>query len=469
MAEQLTVPRIIIAGPSSGVGKAIISLGLAIALRKKNLSVSSAILGPHIPLAITLSRLTGRSARCLDGMLLSSSQLLISAYQASVGADVLIMTGHGGLFDGHKPGAMRGSDAEVAALSKTPVALVVDARGMTSSIAALIKGFSEFNKDVEVLGAIANRLTVQQSANSEILEVGSRQYYNACLQQLHLPPLIGGVPLFAEESAIPKELASYEKQKNLLQRQFLVELGNVIAEHIDLDRLLKRLENSRAVSVDNFENKPFPKKARIAVADDACFGACFQDNIDWLRYYGAEIIPFSPLADVALPKKIGAVYMTGGHLGEYGKDLSENTAMLSALNEFVLRGGLVYSEGGGTAFLCKEFRPSETAPSYRGAGLLSGRATMGKGTFRYIDAMTAEDSILGRSGLIIRGVSSGNWRPDGGFTGVLNSLRISGLQGESMPEGFSPSGETLCTFDYLHFGSNPDVARHLVDAASVVR
>ncbi|MCB0311072.1 MAG: hypothetical protein KDD42_07545, partial [Bdellovibrionales bacterium] len=140
---MLSVPRLLISGVSCGVGKAMLGLGLTHELRQRGVSVSSCVLTPNLLQAIVYRRISGRYVRTLDSRLLSDSQNLISCFFAGVGADIVLVHGNRGLFDGEAPDIIAGSDAEMAKLIGAPVALVIDARGFGSSLAAVVRGFTE--------------------------------------------------------------------------------------------------------------------------------------------------------------------------------------------------------------------------------------------------------------------------------------------------------------------------------------
>jgi cobyrinic acid a,c-diamide synthase len=213
---------------------------------------------------------------------------------------------------------------------------------------------------------------------------------------------------------------------------------------------------------------PF-RQCRIAIADDSCFGPCFQDNADLLRLLGAEMVPFSPLADVALPPGIGGLYLPGAYLGEYGETLSANKSIYQSIRDFAGAGGVIYSEGAGTAFLCQSFLLTQDGRKHDGVGLIARDAVRVLEEPRAIMGTMLEDSVLAPAGRSVHGYSTGEWsikRGDSSSDGVFEVMRFQGPSQEPLQSMLSATAQSCSTLHFLHFGSNPDFARGLVLAAA---
>jgi cobyrinic acid a,c-diamide synthase len=197
----------------------------------------------------------------------------------------------------------------------------------------------------------------------------------------------------------------------------------------------------------------------------------FQDNADLMRYFGAEMVPFSPLADSELPRRIGGLYITGAYLKSYGEELARNESIKRAILDFADAGGVIYSEGAGTAFLCRTFQPELSGEKLQGVGLIPADAYAVNQPRSFIEARTVDESILGSPGSAIQGLKTGEWALKGFDVGpgssLLYSLQIFTDEGAQVNEGYSSSAQSCATLHFLHFGSNPAIAETLVEAAAV--
>lgn len=399
--------------------------------------------------------------RCFDNRLLSEGELLLSMQRASVGADIMLVDGREGLYDGTSPGTLRGSDAEIASATRTPVLLVVDVSGFGPSMAALVRGYKGAVVGCEVGGVLTNRIEAGEQS-----QVRDRVFYDCSLEAFGHEPALGAMPLVQQEIPLAQGQVSQLRNMSILPRQLFVDLTHLAEAHFDLDKIVALAGAAPQIRLEGMDFTPMPRRCRIAVSEDICFNLCFQDNLDFLKFYGAEVVPFSPLADLSLPKRIGGMYLTGAYLSEYGADLSANTSMLESIRDFARAGGVIYSEGGGTAYLCRSF--GEAEERYEGVGVLGGDAVFSHSYPSYIESQLAEDSILGEGGMAVRGMDTGEWQLYSNDPSMINLLKIgSGVQGER-EEGFSPGPQILSTFTFSHFGSNPAMAKNLVDAAEVV-
>lgn len=460
--ESLSVPRILLAGVGSGVGKSLIGIGLAHELRRRGVSVSCAVVGPSLLQSIIYRRISGRYVHCFDGRLLSPRQNLSGCYLAGVGADIVLIEGRGGLYDSLEGQGLVGPDAQMASMLEAPVVLVLDVRGIRQGVAAILRGFVEYSAGFEFAGVLLNKFSGGRDKAGA--EAG---YLRNALKDLELPPILGLIPLLEGEQRLPQDLVRQGISQTSLPLSLYMEISNLVREFIDVDSIIRAAGAARNVKVEGFDHAPAGRRCKIAVSEDSCFCICFQDNLDLLRYYGAEVIAFSPLADEALPKGVGAVYLSGAYLPDYAQELAANDSMKKSLRKFADGGGVIFSEGAGTAYLCEQF---ETAPGewIDGAGLIPGKARISETSIAYIESVTVEESVLGRAGLIVKGINTGEWSLEKD-AGIVKTLRISRQSQKVIEEGYSPGAQILATFSLLHLGSNPAVAKNIVDAAEVVK
>ena len=467
---KTSVPRILVAGTGGGVGKSLLVLGLLVALRKRGMSVSCCVTGEALHHAALYSRITRRYTRVLDRKLLGHAELLNTLYQASLGADIVIIDGQAGLYDGVSANDLLGSDAEIAQVTGTPVVLVHQLQDFSESVADFVHSFVSRAGAPPVAGLVGNRLPVLE--NRELFQpYPALKDLNKLMEARSAPQFLGGLPLAHFSAQLPPSQLSQEENTTSLPMQLFLDVGNLVSNEVDIDALLKVAATAAPIEVVVDDVGPSKRICRFAVTDDACFNLCYQDNLDLLRYYGAEIVPFSPLADSALPKKIGGLYVTGAYLKLYGEEISRNEGLRRSIKQFADRGGVVYSEGAGTAFLCRSFQLEKGGRSYPGVGMIPAEAFPVQQPRALLKAETVDDSVLGFSGLLLRGISTGDWSLGGLHTGaghhIVHTIRIvlPGLEGTN--EGYSASAQSCSTFHFLHFGSNPQVAKSLVEAAQV--
>jgi len=461
----ISCPRILIAGTSSGVGKSFISLGVVVALVQRGLSVSVCLHGVRLPQAVLYRRITHRQPYILDPHLLTEEQILQAVRSAGVGADIVVIDGNLGLFDGRDPTTWEGSDARLAELLGAPVALVFDGGIFDASSGALVHGFAHGAKErFLVEGAIANWL------DSGAFPKRDRQLFEKALAAFEAPRLLGAIPTFppgtAQENALPGVSVEQDKNRTVIGHSFVLEASKWVAKSVDLDELVEISRRAAPLRIaDEDDRDPEKRRCRIAVSDDSCFHLGFANNLDLLRFYGAELLSFSPLADSRLPDRIGGVYLTGAYLSEYGAELAGNTEMRAALKQFVVQGGIVYAEGGGAAFLFEEFIGSGGEAPLAGIGILKGRARSVEAEVDYIALEAVCSSFLGEPGTLLRGVDSSEWVFEGGGESPTVVMKEVSSGRRRSAEVLALGSRVLATTAFLHWGSAPEVASRFVGEA----
>lgn len=459
--ETLQFPRFLLSRTAPRAGTFVVGLGIVLELRRRGVSVSCAIIGPNLMQAMVFRRICGRYVRCLDSRLLSSSQNLMGLYRAGVGADVVMVLGSAGLYDGPLGDFHKSSDANFAALAQCPAVVVANAADYGATMAACIKGLESYADSFTFSGAILNQVQGGEKL-TERKELFDDAFLTAGIEQ----PL-GVIPYHDGFPELPPREIHQATNLTSLPHQFFLDAGRLAGNHVDIDRIIAAAEHAHPVSVPEFDNRPSATRTKIAVTDDSCFHLCFQDNLDLLRYYGAELVPFSPLADEKLPSRIGGVYITGAYLDAYGGELTQNTAIQRALLDFYHGGGVIYSEGAGTAYLCNRFLTSGAEKPLTSVGIIPASAYNNPVGITMSETVSTDDTILGASGLILKGLNTNEWVLEEEQP-LLRTLRLlkPGSRGNS--EGYSPGPQVLNTFSFMHFGSNPKAAKAFVDSAEVV-
>jgi cobyrinic acid a,c-diamide synthase len=333
--NPIAAPGLIIAAPASGSGKTTVTLALLRARRRTGVAVASFKVGPDYIDPMFHARASGRPCTNLDGWAMRLETL--AALTDALARDAALVLGEGvmGLFDGAADG--RGSTAELASLFDLPVVLVVDARGMAASAAALVEGFTRHRDDVEVAGVVFNR--VGSEAHAALLR-------RACDDRF-AQPVLGCLPDDPRLELPERHLGLVQAEELPAFDDFLDRAAAIAAEHIDLNRLT-RLARPFGLGLYGPPARPLrPLGQRTAVALDLAFAFAYPATLDGWRVAGAEVLPFSPLADQAPDPHADAVYLPGGYPELHAERLAGNHGFIGGLRAAAERGAVVYGECGG--------------------------------------------------------------------------------------------------------------------------
>ncbi|GAC1475027.1 MAG: cobyrinate a,c-diamide synthase [Isosphaeraceae bacterium] len=461
-ASRTPVPALIVAGTHSGSGKTTATLGILAALRRRGLRVQGFKVGPDFIDAGHLARLTGRPARNLDTWLLDREALTRSYLRATVDADLALIEGAMGLFDGRGGRDEAGSSADLARSWNVPVVLVVDAKGTARSVAATVLGFDSFDPGVRIAGVVANR-------------VGSRRHFEAYLK----PSLMERLPEVArlgylgrdERFVIPsRHLGLLTSDEFAAGPQFEEALADAAEASIDLDRLLAlarppTLETILSPSDAVADGEPVPptsrRRVKVALARDRAFCFYYEDNLDLLRDAGADIIPFSPLDDPGMPEGVELLYLGGGYPEVFAERLAANESMRQAVRRYHAQGGAILAECGGM-MACAEVLCDLSGRDHRFWGLIPARVVMRDrfAALGYVTVATGSTSRLGPPGTQVRGheFHYSTLEPLAPLSYATTLLRP---DRPAKPDGIAIGG-LLAGYAHMHFGSNPAVATRLL-------
>lgn len=450
-APQRAGKGFVIAGPASGVGKTTVTLAIMAALRNRGLAVQPFKCGPDFIDGGHHSRVCGRKSRNLDGWMLSADANRQIFSRAATQADICVVEGVMGLFDGADGKSDTGSTAEIAKWLGLPVILVVDASAMARSAAALLHGFETFDPAVKVVGAIFNK-------------VGGAGHYR--LLKDALESSAGAVPLgylpSDDRIRIPERyLGLVTAGEDLIPASMVSLLGQLAEATIDVDNLLE------CASVSALPTQTLPRDVRpmtpyhsirVGLARDKAFCFYYEDNLDSLRKAGAQIVEFSALEDATLPETLDALYFGGGYPELFAKQLSANAQMLASVKQAAQEGLPIYAECGGLMYLAKEI-VTKDGISFPMTGVLPLRVQMTDKlvNFGYNEVLFTHDCLLGPAGQNVRGHSFHcSQIIEAGSLERVYKTRNS-LTGREEPEGFS-SGNVLASYIHLHFLSSPGLA-----------
>ena len=455
---QTGLKCLVIGGTHSGVGKTTIALGLMAAFQKRGLKVQSFKVGPDFIDPGHHSKLLEAPSRNLDGWMLSKTYNISTFGRAMYGKDLGVVEGVMGLFDGYDGRSEAGSTGQMAKWLGAPVILVVDARSMARSIAALVHGFKTFDQDLRLEAVIANR-------------VGSKthtRFLAEAMEPVADVSFLVGLPR-AEEIAIPqRHLGLVTSDEEPYTSDLFNKLAVLVEEHLDLDSLLELTATSLTYE-DTVMPQPRQNGVRIGVARDEAFCFYYQDNLDLLIHFGGELCFFSPVRDSHLPANLAGLYLGGGYPELYAKQLSENKSLRSEILEVARNGMPIFAECGGFMYLTSSIEVGDhTRPMVDlypfGTRMLSRRKALG-----YREVVIRENSLLGPQGLKARGHEfhySELVNEPGDFPHLFQVSSRRGI--ETVADGFLMHN-ALGGYIHLHFGSNPEMAANFVDSCREYR
>jgi cobyrinic acid a,c-diamide synthase len=457
---MMAVHALIIGGTHSGVGKTTVALALTTCLRQRGKLLQPFKVGPDFIDPGHLSAVCGRPARSLDTWILDQQTVQRSFWRAAGGADFCLIEGVMGLFDGRSAGDLRGSTAHVARLLDAPVLLIVDASGSAASVAAVVKGFAEFDPAVRVAAALCNRVAGQR--HYEQLKAAIGRYTS-------VHP-VGWLPRRTDWQ-IPQRHLGLVTQADLKNAAGpdLDQLARAFEATVDVDLLLQLstcmvpAECTTPAVVDH----PRPAQVRVGVAKDAAFCFYYQDNFDLLQATGAELVFFSPLNDLSLSHNLDAIYLGGGYPELHAARLGANHGLISQLRAFHRSGRPIYAECGGLMYCSRELIDMD-GRVYPMLDLLPARTIMQKrrAALGYVTWRATADTVLGGPGTEVRGheYHYSHLEP----LGDLHPAAVLERDGEEPRLDGYVQGGLLAGYAHLHFGSNPGALQTLVRRAESV-
>ena len=449
-------PRLVIAGTSSGVGKTTVTLAILAALRQRGRRAQAFKAGPDFIDPSHHSAATGRPSRNLDGWMLGADRNREIFLRAAADADISIIEGMMGLFDGSSPVNEIGSTAEIAKQLDAPVLLVIDGSAMARSAAAMVSGYAQFDPALRVAGVLFNR--VSSEGHYQLLKEAVEQHTNVAVVGYLRPDQAVTIA----DRHLGLVTAMEQGTGELYDR-----LAKAAAETIDLDlveALAQSAGNLEASSVSPSVTRRAEKPVRVGVAYDPAFCFYYQDNLELFEAAGAEVVKFSPLNDQVLPD-VTMLYLGGGYPELYGEKLTGNIAMREAIRAFAERGGTIYAECGGMMYLTQAIRDFK-GQSHDMVGLFPAEAVMKKSglTLGYRTVELSQTCILGVSGVIARGheFHYSTLVPRGPLDYACS---LSDVRGDSKGRDGLVLDNVLALYTHLHFASQPKIAAALVNSA----
>ncbi len=340
---------ILISGDRSGAGKTSITVALA-ALLSRQYNVQCFKVGMDYIDPSYLSAVTGRNCLNLDSFVLTpeENQEIFSHACSHMGADIALIEGVRGLYEGAESLSDIGSTASIAKLLKVPVILVIDARSITRSAAALLKGFTAFDPEITISGVILNNVKGESHIRKATEAI---EHYCGI-------PIIGAIPRLDNPPLKMRHLGLVPFLEGSPDKEFLNQINNMIesvGKQIDLNAFLNLADERENHSyTGSIFRQPDEKDIRIGIALDEAFNFYYADLFAILESIGAEIVPFSPIRD-SLPD-VDGIIIGGGYPEYFGRDLEKNVQMRESIKAASLQGMPIYGECGGLMYLCNSIR-----------------------------------------------------------------------------------------------------------------
>lgn len=444
---------ILIAGAGSEVGKTTVTLGVMAALRRRGLKVQAFKVGPDFIDPGLHTLVTGRPSYNLDGWLLSRDYILDCFLRHSSDADIAVIEGVMGLFDGYRGTGEEGSTAQIAKWLGVPVVLVVDVKGMSRSAAALLQGFEGFDPSLEVTAVVFNR-------------TGSKRHFQWLKEAVGgtcKARVLGHLPWDDGLRLPERHLGLVTALEDPFPAGYIERLATAIEAGLDLTELLglSGVEDlwARGPGPEAVEKGPV---CRIGVAYDQAFCFYYPDSLDILRGFGAELICFSPIRDPHLPKGVHGLYFGGGYPELYADALSRNEGLKKEVLALAEAGAPIYAECGGFMYLCQgivdmngRYHPM-VGVFNTVADIARKRLSLG-----YREIRLVKDCPLGKAGEGTRGHEFHYSEIREPPSEVLRAYLLE-AQGESPRQEGYLYKNVLGTYVHQHFGSNPAMARNFV-------
>jgi len=430
------------------------------ALARRGLKVAPFKVGPDFIDPGHHTRIVGRVSKNLDGWMLSKEFNLACFAKAAAEADVAVIEGVMGLFDGYDGKTEAGSTAQMAKWLDVPVMLLVDAASMARSAAAVVMGFEHFDKQLTYAGVVFNNLGSKRHL----------KYLEDAIGQGIQMPCLGGVVRNPEIAIPERHLGLVTREDHPLNRRTIDELADIIEDSLNLDKLMGALPDIDLPRPSGVESVGREKEVRIAVARDNAFCFYYQDNLDLLARHGAEIVSFSPLTDNDLPRDVGGLYFGGGYPELFAGKLAANRKLRDRIQDNSRAGMPIYAECGGFMYLCEEL-VDLNGESYPMAGCFPFATKMFPRlkALGYREVTLTADTPIGKKDLHIRGHEFHYSELTRQSPGIHTVYRISDRSGLDRPPGGYQINETLGSYNHLHFGSQPAAAGHFVENCRIYR
>ncbi len=445
--------RLVIAGTGSGVGKTTFTIGIMAALQQKGYTVQGFKCGPDYIDPSYHTAVTGRVSRNLDSWMFDHQTVREMVARASEGADISIIEGVMGFFDGKSPLENTGSTAEISMITESPVLLIVNCASMARSAAAIVKGFQTLASGPNIVGVIAN----------QVGSVGHFEIVKAAIEQECHVPVVGYMKKEQDIDIPSRHLGLIPAIERGELNPFFKRLANLISETIDIDRLYQLAETTEILNeASGLFAKREDQGVTIAVAKDAAFNFYYQENLELLEAYGAKLAYFSPLDGEEVPDEADGLYLGGGFPEEFADELARHETSKASIRAAITSGAPTLAECGGFMYLTESITNTDGV-EYGMVGLIPGKVKMQKKL-----AALGYREIFGTRGNFLIGVdqqAKGHEFHYSTFEGAEDLPYAYETKGRfgNKSEGYL-HGNLVAGYTHFHFASNPKLVERWIEA-----
>lgn len=381
------MPRLLFAAPKSGSGKTMITCGMIELCRRRQLKTASFKCGPDYIDPMFHRKVLGISSGNLDTFFTDQETTRYLLTEKAKNADITILEGVMGYYDGLAGKSEAASTYEVARVTETPVILVVDGKGASVSLAAVIRGIIDYRKDSGITGILLNRV--------------SAGYYDRLKKLIETEcglPVLGYLTDMPDLQVPSRHLGLIAPDELGAFKQWICQIADAMEKTVDMEGLLEIARSAPKIEGKGPFIKKLPHPVKIAVARDEAFSFYYSENLNLMERMGAEIVPFSPIHDEKLPEDVDGLLLGGGYPELYGKELEEAVSMRNSVREACEDDMPVLAECGGFMYLQKELQTREGAICQM-AGVLEGKIvpTDKLCRFGYIEASAKWAGVMGQA------------------------------------------------------------------------
>ncbi|MDD9267539.1 cobyrinate a,c-diamide synthase [Paenibacillus sp. GCM10023248] len=455
--------RIVIAGTGSGVGKTTLAIGIMAAWRKRGLAVQGFKCGPDYIDPTYHTAVTGRPSRNLDSWMTGREGVLAAYARGSRGADISVIEGVMGMYDGKDPLTDDGSTADIGRILESPVVLVVNIASMARSAAAIVKGFQQFGQGDNIVGVLANR-------------AGSSGHYELVKQAIEQEcgiPVLGYLPRNEHIELPERHLGLVPSVEKGDLQPFFDRLAEEVEAHLDLERLFEAAAakpvNGLAGLSTNVPEVNDAARVNLAVAKDAAFHFYYPDNLEMLEAAGAKLLFFSPLQGEEVPAEADGLYIGGGFPEEFAGRLGKDAKVKASFRKRIAEGMPTLAECGGFMYLTEQIVDT-AGNAFDMVGLIPGKVIMQKQLtalgYREITGtagnflLPPEDKARGHEFHYSTYAAAEGMEPAPAF-------QCKGRLG-TKPEGYA-GGSLTAGYAHLHFASNAGLVHRWIRACAQYR